>query len=82
MDAVGNPRLQVQRTDQWAARSGADTKGKQREFWGSGTVLYRDCGYTTLHICQKSELWVKNSARYHVYIKNKFKTMILRFVAI
>ena len=53
----------VQRTDPWLAEVGLITNRKPREFWGDETVVYLDygCGYTTLYICQKSELYVKNS---------------------
>lgn len=34
-------------------------------------------GYTTLYIYQKLELYAQNSDYYHMYTKNKCKTMVL-----
>ena len=60
---VGTGTLwKVQRADPWLAEVGLMTKRKPRE-WGGGAALYLDYGYgyTTLDICQKPELYVKNS---------------------
>ena len=57
-----------------AARSGVDNKREAKgKSGGKRTVLHLDCGcglfVKNQDVCQKSEMYVKSSGCYHMFIK-------------